>query len=385
MGSRRFLPVRLANGKMIKPECFSREWLQSRADALKSRDVKTFEKCVLALELVGRLRQAGLEFVFKGGTALVLHFEPIRRLSIDVDILCLEPMERLKETLDTAAKDRPPFLGSEHQERRDREVPPTKHFKVAYDSAYDSGSRNSIQLDVITAEDPYAELESRAIDPSFLDLEEEVEVPIPTASCLLADKLAAFAPSTIGYPYRPVVAATGAPTDPRPMKVVKHLFDVGELAGVTVDLSQTIQTYHRIHEEQRKYRGGEWSLEDTLTDTQDASFWVCRIDGRPKENHERIDFFRQGIRSLDSHLFTQPFKRAESRLAAARAALAAELIRIGRTDFDLAEFVATDPGIESLRNAQLEGQWSNLNRLKQTDIKAFECWNLAQALRRGLR
>ena len=52
---------------MISPVCFSKEWLREKGNALQARDVRNLEKCVLALELVGRLKKAGLEFIFKGG------------------------------------------------------------------------------------------------------------------------------------------------------------------------------------------------------------------------------------------------------------------------------------------------------------------------------
>jgi hypothetical protein len=76
---------------MISPVCFGADWLRDHAEAMKARDVKNLEKCVLALELVSRMHRAGLDFIFKGGTSLALVFNPVRRLSIDVDILSLEP------------------------------------------------------------------------------------------------------------------------------------------------------------------------------------------------------------------------------------------------------------------------------------------------------
>jgi hypothetical protein len=38
--------------------------------------------------------------------------------------------------------------------------------------------------------------------------------------------------------------------------------------------------------------------------------------------------------------------------------------------------------MDTLQGASLEGAWNNLNRLKQTDPKAFECWHLAQRISR---
>jgi len=110
---------------MISPRCFEEAWIRRQAASLRALDLRTLEKNILALELVSRLRREGLEFIFKGGTSLALFFDPVRRLSIDVDILSLEPIELLKSVLAQATTDRPPFTGYEHQERRDREAPPT--------------------------------------------------------------------------------------------------------------------------------------------------------------------------------------------------------------------------------------------------------------------
>ncbi len=367
---------------MISPRCFEESWIREQAAVLRARDVQTLEMNILALELVSRLQREGLEFIFKGGTSLALFFDPVRRLSIDVDILSLETIERLKAVLDQATTDRPPFTGYEHQERRDREAPPTVHFKIPYSSAVDPGGVHTIQLDVITAKSPYAATEEKVVRASFFEIEEEIKVTVPTADCLLADKLACFAPSTIGYPYRPIVARTGAPADPRPMKVVKHLFDVGELAAITGNLHNAVKTYHAVHAEQLKWREGKWTIDQTLDDTQDASFWVCRRNLLiPSEKHARIEFFGNGISALDTHLFNQPFKTAESRLAAGRATLVAECIRQGHVDFDLQSFIAAEIDIKSIRDASLDGGWTILNRLKKTDPKAFECWHQAQCMR----
>lgn len=263
---------------MISPRCFGEAWIREQAAALRARDLRTLEKNILALELVSRLQREGLEFIFKGGTSLALFFDPVRRLSIDVDILSLEPIERLKAVLDQATTNRPPFTGYEHQERRDREAPPTVHFKIPYSSALDPGGVHSIQLDVITAESPYAATEEKVVRASFFEIEEEIKVTVPTADCLLADKLACFAPSTIGYPYQPIIARTGAPADPRPMKVVKHLFDFAELAAIAGHLGNAVKTYRAVHAEQLRWRGDDWTTDQTLDDTQHAAFWICRRD-----------------------------------------------------------------------------------------------------------
>ena len=363
---------------MISPVCFSRYWLREQADALKARDVRNLEKCVLALELVGRLKKAGLEFIFKGGTSLLLLVDRPRRLSIDVDILCLESLEKLEEVLGKVV--RPPFVAWEHQEHRDREAPPTRHFRLVYESAFDGAAGHAIQLDVIVAENPYAAVTESPVQAGFLELEEAASVFLPSAASLLGDKITAFAPSTIGYPYQPLVASTGAPSEQRPIKVVKHLFDIAVLAELARNLDEAKATYRAIHAEQLKYRGLSCTMAEALEDTQDAAFWVSRVDGRPPEENEKTEFFRKGIRSLDSHLFSEPFQIAQARHAAGIATLVASAIKTGRTDLDLPRFLTGELDPESLRWAKLDAPWENLNRLKQTDPLAFACWVKAQEL-----
>lgn len=367
---------------MISPVCFSKEWLREQAYTIKARDVRNLEKCVLALELVGRLKKAGLEFIFKGGTSLLLLTDQPRRLSIDVDILCLESQEKLEEVLDKVLGGC--FVSWEHQEHRDREAPPTRHFRLIYKSTFDGASGQAIQLDVIVAESPYATVETRTVRTGFIELDDEISVLLPSPSSLLGDKIAAFAPSTIGFPYQPLVASTGEPSEQRPIKVVKHLFDISVLAGMSGNIAETEATYRAVHAEQVKYRALDCGLAEALADTQDAAFWVSRVDGRPPEETEKTAFFRKGIRALDSHLFSETFQIAQARNAAGIAALVASALKLGSTKLDLSAFVASEPNPEDLRWAKLEAPWENLNRLKQTDPVAFACWIKAQELERKI-
>ena len=101
---------------MIHPDCFQLPWLRQQAEAMRVQpaNLHLLERCIHSLELVGRLSDAGLDFVFKGGTSLVLLLQPVRRLSIDVDIATPEPIERIKAVLDQVADNQPPFLRYEH-------------------------------------------------------------------------------------------------------------------------------------------------------------------------------------------------------------------------------------------------------------------------------
>ncbi len=59
---------------MIKDQCFTEEWLDQYK---KQKDYKRIDKIILekmiyALHLLERLKSNGLDFVFKGGTSLLL-------------------------------------------------------------------------------------------------------------------------------------------------------------------------------------------------------------------------------------------------------------------------------------------------------------------------
>ena len=53
---------------MFSNRSFSADWIRRIAKATGAQEV-IVEKCIHALALVGRLREAGLDFVFKGGPA----------------------------------------------------------------------------------------------------------------------------------------------------------------------------------------------------------------------------------------------------------------------------------------------------------------------------
>lgn len=369
---------------MISAKCFTPEFLREQGKALQVADVRNLEKCTLALELVCRLQREGLDFIFKGGTSLLLHCNPARRLSIDVDILSLEPVERFQEVLQKITRDAP-FQRWDHQIHRDREAPPTRHFKAFYISAL-TGEEESVQLDIICAENPYAQTIEATVNASFLEIEEETRVRIPTASSLLADKIAAFAPTTIGYPYYPIVAATGLPSEPRPIKVIKHLYDIGVLADIATDPGEVIATYRNIHAEQIKFRGTDHTLDDSLHDTQIAAYHVCRIGGKRQDAadaqaHEQRSILERGIAALSSHLFTEPFQRAESQIAAAKAALAARMILHDAADFNISGFLSESYDPLDLKAEELTGPWEHISQpLKKGNIQAFRIWHRAQTL-----
>ena len=74
---------------MIDQQSRSLEWIeQAGAQIANIADTALVEKAIRALSLLESLVRSGCPFIFKGGTALMLHLNTSRRLSIDVDIVC---------------------------------------------------------------------------------------------------------------------------------------------------------------------------------------------------------------------------------------------------------------------------------------------------------
>jgi predicted nucleotidyltransferase component of viral defense system len=73
---------------MINNESHTIDWILSLKSKLGRRiDPKLIEKVIWALTLLEQLKIKGLNFTFKGGTALLLATEKPKRFSIDIDII----------------------------------------------------------------------------------------------------------------------------------------------------------------------------------------------------------------------------------------------------------------------------------------------------------
>lgn len=86
---------------MIKDKCFTEEWLDQfkKQKGHKRIDKIILGKMIHALHLLERLKANGLEFVFKGGTSLLLLLNEGNRFSIDIDIVCKAAKKDLEQVL----------------------------------------------------------------------------------------------------------------------------------------------------------------------------------------------------------------------------------------------------------------------------------------------
>ena len=86
---------------MILETSFTKVWITNiRKQAhYKKADAANLEKMLYALLLLEKLIENNFNFIFKGGTALVLLFEKPYRFSIDIDITTQQSRLELEQTL----------------------------------------------------------------------------------------------------------------------------------------------------------------------------------------------------------------------------------------------------------------------------------------------
>ena len=101
---------------MVDKEKITREWIEKVSKANRNADKILVEKVIRALLLLEGLAKQKLSFVFKGGTALMLHLNSTKRLSIDIDIIMTGKPDNLNEILDKVAAEQG-FIRKEEQKR----------------------------------------------------------------------------------------------------------------------------------------------------------------------------------------------------------------------------------------------------------------------------
>lgn len=104
---------------MIKSDSFQKAWLDSHREreGYEKINPPLVEKMIHALSLVEQLSAQGLEFVFKGGTSLILLLDDAGRFSIDIDIITRASREDIERVLAAICR-QPPFQKFELSEHR---------------------------------------------------------------------------------------------------------------------------------------------------------------------------------------------------------------------------------------------------------------------------
>ena len=356
---------------MIKEKCFKEAWLDSFKNQAEHKriDKIILEKMIYALHLLDQLVSNGLDFIFKGGTSLVLLLEEGNRFSIDIDIICkterLELEAILEKVVETSR-----FKSFQLDDHRSYQPGvPKAHYAFAFDSVFSSSYSGKIILDVLIEDAVYPELTAKPIQTKWIEMETETWVTVPSIDAITGDKLTAFAPNTIGIPYFKQGQSFS-------MEICKQLYDLSKLFGRIQHIETVATSFKAFAEKEIAYRKNgsrslSFTLEDVLRDTIDTCLLITKKGAGSPEEKSKFDELQRGIKALGTgFLMSGHFRIDDAVSAAARVAyLAAKLLRGDLTpihpfkDQDIKGLTIEDP------------TWNFLNRLKrQPDKTGFYYW-----------
>lgn len=239
---------------MIDKVSLSAQWLTDKQNEYK-KDPSLIESMIHALYLLERLKLTGLDFIFKGGTSLLLLLENPARFSVDIDIIVNPIITRetleshLEKILDEV------FTRIKLDERRSYKAGvPKAHYIFFFKSNVPSKNKDNqvipnpereILLDVLFAESPYPVLLEKPILTNWIKQSgEPLIVKMPCENSIAGDKLTAYAPNTIGVPYKVE----------KEKEIIKQLFDIGTLFDILSDMEVFRKSFHVTATGEIKYR-----------------------------------------------------------------------------------------------------------------------------------
>ena len=336
---------------MLKKSNFTSENIR-RLQNDTGNDPALLERTLFAFALLEALSLSGLDFIFKGGTSLMLVLDEPRRLSIDIDII-VRPDIDIEKHIEKAALTFP-FIRYDEQIRRKQNNIKKRHFKFYYISLLNQREL-SVILDVVFEENHYLKSEQRAINHALIEVELPiVSVCVPSIDAILGDKLTAFAPHTIGIPF-----GTG-----KDMEIIKQFFDIAILFDMIDDFSEVKNTYERSAKLEIEYRGlDNIDVQKTLLDSFGAAIAII---GRGKLYNDDYEKLLDGIRRVKSFIIGGSYSPTVAEKQACRVV------------YLIANILANNNELRKIPDAEAYAgkyitnpQYAKLNHIKKTGLPDF--------------
>jgi len=356
---------------MIKEYCFTEEWLASfkKQPTHKRIDTAILEKMIYALHLLERLKENGLEFVFKGGTSLVLLLQEGNRFSIDIDIICKTKRDTLAKILNKVV-DSSKFKSFELDKHRSyKPGVPKAHYSFAFDSVTKGKYSGTILLDVLIEDSIYPELTTRPVQTKWIETERDTHISLPTIDAITGDKLTAFAPNTIGIPY-----FKGTAQQSFSMEISKQLFDLSKLFERIENIETVAKSFAAFAKQEIEYRKAKkpnLTPEKVLQDTIDTCLILAKKGRGTSDEKTKFTTLLKGIRAFGTgFLMVGNFRIDDAVPASARIAyLSAKILH---KELSPLEYYKE----QDIKQLTIENQDYNfLNRLKkQPNKSSFYYW-----------
>ncbi len=348
---------------MISKDTLTDEWVKQVIVNIgthrKSPDKILVEKAIRALLLLEGLSQSGLEFIFKGGTAVMLIQNPPKRISIDIDIVSSKltnPEDNFNSFLRSKG-----FIRFSLDSRNPISIIEKLHYKFYYLPICQSRvAEDYILLDILIEPSNYSRTLATTINSPFIKYEQPPsEVYVPSKEDLFADKMTAFAPYTTGIPY----TRSGVSMS---MEIIKQLYDLGNLFEGLEDVGTIEETFHRIARSEMNYRR---ILGETGVVLDDVFQTALSISTKGMAGDADFGILQAGISKVKAFVFSESYEITRATRHAARVAYLAKLIE--RQKRTIVRFERPD----QIRDWNIDRNWyPKLNKLKKSDPEAFFYW-----------
>jgi len=346
---------------MINKRDITIDWLERVSKNHHNADKILTEKVIRALLLLEGLVMQGIPFVFKGGTALMLHFSSTRRLSIDIDIIVETESADLATKLEILAHDQG-FGRVELQHRDSISTIKKAHYKFYYSPLHRTNKEEEyVLLDVLFEKVNYKKVISIPIQSDFVpQIDSLIEVYIPSLEDILGDKLTAFAPNTTGIPYFKT-------SDSMSMEIIKQLYDIGTLFDVVTDLDTIKSTFLLFAKAQIGYRAAaDVEVNDVLDDIFNTALCITSQGTSGLGNFEEL---QRGVQRVRSFIFSENYHLDKATTHASKAAYLSKLISMDATyiekydrSYQMSDWLISDTSL------------NKLNKLKKSNPEAFFYW-----------
>lgn len=360
---------------MINNKCFTIEWLNSFRKQKEHRAIQTniLEKMIHTLHLLELLKIYGLDFVFKGGTSLILLLEEGNRFSVDIDIICKVERKILEKILSQIIE-KSKFKSVTLDEKRSyKSRIPKAHYIFEFESVFNTKAPGKILLDVLVEDTIYPELVESPIKTKWIETNETIQVKTPSIDAIMGDKLTAFAPNTIGIPYF-------KGEDSFAMEICKQLFDLSRLFSRINKMEVVYKSFQAFAEQEIGYRNQddafrkkEITPEKVLQDTIDTCITITKRDTNREEPYKsNFKLLQEGIKAFGTgYLMSGNFRMDDAVIAAAKVAYIAAKILTN----DLSQITYYKG--EDIKPLTIEHQdWNFIIKLKkQPDKSAFFYWD----------
>jgi hypothetical protein len=307
---------------MISPNSFTPEWIQEHRgrEGFEKINPPLLEKMIRALALVEGLSTAGLDFIFKGGTSLILLLPATAsgRFSIDIDIVTQADRIEIEKILAELCSNQHFKYFALDVKRSYQPGIPKAHYKLYYQSGL-SGKEEYVLLDILLDSHGYPEIVEIPVNCDWLMVSGDiVKVKLPARESITGDKLTAFAPNTTGILYG----------KRKELEIIKQLFDIGRLFNEIKNMETVATSFNSHVVKEIAYRGNTCSRENVLNDIIQTALMIAKREKNKEEPYlSQYKEIQRGLTQFIPYQMKPSFRLDQAITATAKAALLAAKIK----------------------------------------------------------